>query len=257
MRLVTWNVNSLKARVDYVLDFLRTREPDIVCLQELKLPDTEFPHMAFEGVGYTAAVHGQRSWNGVAVLARGPIESVQVGLPGAEELGARLITAEVGGLSVTSVYVPNGKTVDHPDYGMKLEWLDLLAAYVEGMVGGDLPVVVAGDFNLCPADIDSYDPETFAGTIFHTDEERSGYERLLTAGLVDVFRSTNPDMPGFSWWDYRAGRFHKGEGLRIDLLLAERSVAERAAEACVDRDFRKKREGITPSDHAPVIVDLA
>jgi exodeoxyribonuclease-3 len=257
MRLVTWNVNSLKARVDYVLDFLRTREPDILCVQELKLADSDFPYMAFESAGYTVAVHGQKSWNGVAVIARSPVTTLHSGLPGGEDLGARLITVEVDGLSVSSVYVPNGKTVDHPDFAMKLDWLGLLADYVEGIVGGDLPVVLAGDFNLCPADIDSYDPETFAGAIFHTGAERAAYNRLVDAGLVDIFRDTHPDVPGFSWWDYRAGHFHKGEGLRIDLLLAERSVAERVEDALVDRDFRKKREGITPSDHAPVIVDLA
>lgn len=256
MRIVTWNVNSLKARLDYVLDFLRTRQPDVLCLQELKLPDAEFPAMAFEAEGYSAVVHGQKSWNGVAVVARSPLTAVRHGLPGAESDGARLVTAEVDGISVTSVYVPNGKSVDHADYRMKLAWLDLLGTYVEEVIGGERPVVVAGDFNLCPADIDSYDPDSFAGTIFHTAEERADYDRLLAAGLVDVYRHLEPDEPGYSWWDYRAGRFHKGEGLRIDLLFASPDVATRVRDAHVDRDFRKKRDGITPSDHAPVVFDL-
>lgn len=256
MRIATWNVNSLNARLDYLLDFLATRAPDVLCVQELKLADDAFPWVDVEAAGYHAVVHGQKSWNGVAVLAKSQPKLLEAGLPGQAGAGARVVTAEVDGLSVTSVYVPNGKEVGHADFPMKIAWLAALADYAEALTRGDLPVVVGGDFNLCPGDLDSWDPAGFAGHIFHTDAERGAYRRLLDAGLVDVFRAANPSDPGYSWWDYRAGAFHKGMGLRIDLLLASPSLAAAVGEVSVDRDFRKKREGRTPSDHAPVVADL-
>ncbi len=259
MLLVTWNVNSITARLDFVLDFLATRRPDIVCLQELKVDDDAFPRLAFSQAGYACATHGQRQWNGVGVLVRkdagpGP-EIVQAGLLGQEAAGGRLLTVRALGLTVTSVYIPNGKSVRHPDFALKLAWLDSLATYTEGLAreGGS---VVAGDYNLCPGDLDTWDPAGHAGHIFHTEEERSRFQRLLAQGYHDVFREQVPDERVFSWWDYRAGSFHKKQGLRIDLVLATGDVARRATAASVDRDFRKKREGRVPSDHAPVLVEL-
>lgn len=258
MRIVTWNVNSLKARLGYLLDFLETRQPDIVCIQELKLADPNVQALApaIKAAGYNIVAHGQPSWNGVAILSKATPKLLQIGLPGAEANGARLITAEIGGQSITSVYVPNGKSVQHPDFQAKLRWLDLFGNYVDALMADDKPVIIGGDFNLCPADIDSYDPEHFAGANLHTAEERQNYDRWSQAGLVDMFRKLDPDTPGFSFWDYRWGQFHRGKGLRIDLLLMEPQAANCAIGTCVDRDFRKKRDDRTPSDHAPVIVDL-
>ncbi len=260
MRLVTWNVNSMTARLDFVLDFLTTRGPDIVCLQELKLPDDGFPHLAFEQAGFRALTHGQAQWNGVGVLVRKSVDPeplvVTAGLADQQALGARLLTVKAAGLSVTSVYIPNGKMTTHRDFKLKLAFLDSLAAYARTCLDPNGDAVIAGDFNLVPADLDTYDPHGHAGRIFHTLDERSRYGHLLEAGFVDLFRAHNPDLQAFSWWDYRAGAFHKKQGLRIDLVLGTRSVAARLKGASIDRDFRKKREGRIPSDHAPVIVDL-
>ena len=254
MRIATWNVNGLRARLDFVTHWLRSREPDLVGLQELKLSDDQFPADAFEALGYRSLCHGQKSWNGVAILAKGEPVLTARGLPGQEELGARLITAEVSGLSFTTVYVPNGKTLEHEDYPRKLAWIDALIAHSEA---ASAPRVLCGDFNLCPQPLDSWNEAKLAGRIFHTDDERSRFERLLTTGLVDVFRQEHPDQQAFSWWDYRGGAFHRGQGLRIDFLLASPDANARVKSIEIDREYRKKKDGLIASDHAPVFADLA
>jgi exodeoxyribonuclease-3 len=256
MRIATWNVNGLRARQDFLLHWLRTREPDLVALQELKLPDGQFPHDVFAQAGYQALAHGQKSWNGVAVLAKKPITPVQIGLPGQEELGARWLEAEVEGLLVASVYCPNGKHTGHPDFPKKLAWYDALAEHLAARHRPDSGLVLGGDFNVCPAPIDSYDEAALAGRIFHTDAERARFRRLLDWGLFDLFRDRNPALRAFSWWDYRAGAFHKGHGLRIDFLLGTAPVRARLREVTIDREWRKKQAELTASDHAPVIAEL-
>jgi exodeoxyribonuclease-3 len=257
MRVATWNVNGLRARIDLLLLWLRDRKPDVVGLQELKLEDGKFPADALRSAGYHALAHGQKSWNGVAILSREPATATQVGLPGQEAAGARLLTAQIGDLSFTTVYCPNGKTVSHPDFPAKLAWLDALAAHLEASADAARPAIVCGDFNVAPAALDSYDEETLRGSIFHTDEERARIERLAKAGYADVFRTLHPAEQAFSWWDYRGGAFHRRMGLRIDLLLANPPALARARSAVIDRDFRKKQDGLTPSDHAPVYADLS
>ncbi len=263
MIVATWNVNSMGARLEFVLQWLRLRQPDLVCVQELKLEDAAFPHAALEADGYSAVTHGQLAWNGVAVLVRrerfpGGAEVVQRGLAGCEDLGARLVTARLGDLLISSVYVPNGKTVAHTDFQRKLAWIESLTADVERVHaahGG--PAIVGGDFNLCPGDLDSWDPEGLRGHIFHTDEERERWRALLARGrLFDVFREKYPEEQMFSWWDYRAGCFHKKQGLRIDFLLGNAAVRDRTTSVTVDREWRKKKGDLTPSDHAPVIAQL-
>ncbi len=256
MRIATWNVNSVKARLPYLLDWLATREPDVVCLQELKVPDDKFPHDALEAMGYQAHAHGQPRWNGVAVLCRRPGEVTQVGLPGAEDQGARLVTVTLDDLTITSVYVPNGKSVDHPDFALKLDWLAQLDTHLRDRHRDDGAMVVAGDFNVTCGDADTHDPEGLRGHIFHTDLEREAMAQLVDGGLTDLYRHVHPDGAMFSWWDYRGGGFHRNLGLRIDLLLASEALLPRVQEVWTDRDFRKKRDGQTPSDHAPVIADL-
>ncbi len=256
MRIATWNVNGLRARLDYVCDWLRTRRPDVVALQELKATDEQFPHEPLLEAGYHASVHGQKAWNGVAVLGREPPERVEAGLPGHEELGARLLSAEVAGLEILSVYVPNGKRVDHPDFRRKLAFFDALAEHLRPAVAAGGPLVLAGDLNVAPTALDTWDEEGHRGRIFHTEEERNRFRKLTALGLVDLYRARHPQGREFTWWDYRGGAFHRGFGLRIDFLLASPAVAERVREVTVDRDFRKKREGLAPSDHAPVIADL-
>lgn len=253
VRLATWNVNGLRARLDFVLAWLREREPDVVGLQELKLSDAQFPHAAFEALGYQAKTHGQKSWNGVAILAREELRISQQGLPGQEALGARLLAAEVGGLEFATVYVPNGKHLGHDDFARKLAWLDAL---VERLAERP-PAVLCGDFNVCPSDLDSWNPDQLAGAIFHTPEERARFQALLATGLQDVWRELHPDTQNFSWWDYRGGAFHRKQGLRIDFLLARPEFCARVRAAEIDREWRKKHDGLTPSDHAPVWLDLA
>jgi exodeoxyribonuclease-3 len=254
VRIATWNVNGLRARQDFLLRWLAARRPDVLALQELKLEDGLFPRTELEAAGYRVLCHGQKSWNGVALLSREPADPLQVGLPGQEDLGARLLAARVAGITAVSVYVPNGKTVGHEDFPRKLAWLDALARWLE--TRRDEPLVVGGDFNVAPTGLDSWDEERLRGRIFHTEEERVRFARLLGLGLVDVFRARHPALRAFSWWDYRAGAFHRGHGLRIDFLLASEPVAKRVRAAEIDRDWRKKQDGLTPSDHAPVFADL-
>jgi exodeoxyribonuclease-3 len=261
--VATWNVNSMGARLPFVLQWLRLRQPDLLCVQELKLEDAAFPHAALEAEGYAAFTHGQLAWNGVAVLARksrfpGEVEVVQRGLAGCEDLGARLVTVRLGEILISSVYVPNGKTVTHPDFEKKLTWLECLAADVERVHaahGG--PALLGGDFNLCPADLDSWDAEGLRGHIFHTDAERERWRALVDRGrLFDLFRERYPTEQTFTWWDYRAGCFHKKQGLRIDFLLGNAAVRDRTESVVVDREWRKKKGDLTPSDHAPVIATI-
>jgi exodeoxyribonuclease-3 len=254
MRIATWNINGLRARLDYVLHWLRSRQPDVVGLQELKLEDDQFPAMSFEAEGYKAVTHGQKAWNGVAILSREPAEVLQTGLPEQDAMGARLITARVAGLDFTTVYVPNGKSVDHDDYPRKLDWLDQLVAHWADTQPADSNAVLCGDFNLCPAPIDSWKEDP--ARIFHTDKERAVFTRLVDTGLIDLFRDRYPDEQKFSWWDYRMGAFHRNMGLRIDLILGTKAVRDRVTDVWTDRDYRKKQDGLTASDHAPVIADL-
>ncbi len=257
MRIATWNVNGLRARLDFVGHWLRERRPDVVGLQELKVADDGFPHEAITAAGYRALVHGQKSWNGVAVLSRESATVTQTGLPAQDDFGARLLTADVGDLSFTTVYCPNGKSVDHDDYAKKLAWFDDLARYVDDAKLADRPAILCGDFNICHTDLDSWGGERFRGHIFHTDAERERMERLLGLGFVDSFRQKHPDDGSFSWWDYRGGAFHKKQGLRIDLILSSPAAHARITEVRIDRDYRKKQDGLTASDHAPVIAELA
>lgn len=257
MRIATWNVNGIRARMDFVRHWLRERKPDLVGLQELKIDEAKFPHEAFEEEGYRAALMGQKSWNGVAVLSREPLEVLQRGVPGQDEFGARLLTVRAGDLVFTSVYCPNGKHTGHEDFPRKLRWFDDLLEHLDARHRPDAPAVLCGDFNVCPAPIDSWNEEELAGHIFHTDEERARMGRLLDWGFRDVFREKHPGLRAFSWWDYRGGAFHRRHGLRIDLLLATAPVLERVREVEIDREYRKKKDGLTASDHAPVWADLA
>jgi len=257
MRIATWNINGLRARFDFLLHWLRARRPDLVGLQELKLEDDQFPRAELEAEGYHAAVHGQKAWNGVAVLSREPLEIVHRGLSSQEEAGARLLAVKAAGMTFTTLYCPNGKSVGHDDFPRKLEWLESLLAHLERAHEASEALVLCGDFNICPSELDTWNEAKKRGTIFHTDEERSRFRHLLDWGLVDLYRREKPEGREFSWWDYRDGAFHRGMGLRIDFLLATEAVAGRVRSVEIDRDYRKKKDGLTASDHAPVMADLA
>lgn len=256
MRIATWNVNGLRARLEFVSLWLRERKPDVVALQELKLADEKFPHEHFEALGYQALVYGQKSWNGVAVLSRSGGEIVQRGLPGQDDFGSRCLVTLVDGLVFASLYCPNGKHLGHEDYARKLEWFRSLRSYLESEFADESQLVLGGDFNLCPTSLDTWNEEGFRGEIFHTEAERGLFQELLALDLQDLFRAHLPESQEFSWWDYRGGAFHKKQGLRIDFLLGRPAVVSRLRDVTIDRDYRKKQEGLTASDHAPVVADL-
>ncbi len=257
MRIATWNINGLRARKAFVRKWLEAREPDLVGLQECKLADAEFPAAEFAELGYHSIVHGQKGWNGVAVLSREPLEVVQVGLPGQEELGARMLRVRVADLDFTTVYCPNGKDIDHGDFPRKLAWYDALADYFRGEFDAAAAQILCGDFNVCPEPIDSWRGSAADGDVFHTEEERARFRALTALGFVDLFRHLYPDATAHSWWDYRGGAFHRRQGLRIDFILGSPALLGRVQDVTIDRDFRRKKDGLTASDHAPVFVDLA
>ena len=261
MRIATWNVNSLKARLGKVEEWLSYAAPDVVCLQETKMSDAAFPTMAFAALGYESAHHGNGRWNGVAVLSRVGIEQARAGfsgeLPEAIE-ECRILTASCAGVRVASVYVPNGRAVGSEQYDLKLAWLGRLRDDLATTTTADEAVVVCGDFNVAPEDRDVWDISQFLGATHVSGPEREALSELEAWGLVDAFRAVYPDADGlYSWWDYRAGDFHKGHGMRIDLVLVSRALAGRVRHALVDREARKGMgSDRPPSDHAPVFVDI-
>ncbi len=256
MRLATWNVNSAKARHFRLVDWLDRAQPDIVCLQETKLSDVDFDALYADDLhrrDYRYVHVGQGRWNGVAVLSRVGLDDVRVGLPeaGGTMAGeARAVAATCGGLRVWSLYIPNGRSLDDPTFPEKLKWL--IALHGE-LAGEPHPLVVAGDMNIAPTDADVWDPSAFDGSTHVSEPERTALAAIEDLGLVDVVRRRWPDDVVYSYWDYRAGMFHKNLGMRIDLLLATDDIAGRVAAAWIDRQARKGKD---PSDHAPVIVDL-
>lgn len=256
MRIATWNINGLRARIDFLCLWLEARRPDVVGLQELKIHHDHFPSEVFEPLGYHTLVYGEKAWNGVAILSREPAEVRHRGLPGQDEFGARLLSAQVGPLIFETVYCPNGKSVDHPDFPRKLVWFDALVSHWRAQHDPNQCIVVGGDFNIAPQAIDSWRGEAGEGSLFHTVDERSRLEKLMELGLYDLYREHHPDRQAFSWWDYRGGAFHRGQGLRIDLLLGSKPVLERLQAVEIDREWRKKQKGLTPSDHAPVYADV-
>lgn len=251
MRVATWNVNSLSARWPRVEQWVEANRPDVLLIQETKQTDAKFPSAGFAALGYEAAHHGQGQWNGVAVASRVGLADVERGLEGDAE--ARLVAATCGGVRVYSCYVPNGRALDDPHYAYKLDWLARLAALLGARDRGQA-TVVGGDFNVAPTDLDCYDPGAFVGATHVSEPERAALRALEATGLVDVTRALHPGEALYSWWDYRGGAFHRGWGLRIDLLYADAGLAARASASYVDRDARK---GEKPSDHAPVVADFA
>ena len=255
MRIATWNVNSLRARQERVEAWLGEVEPDVLLVQETKLAADAFPALPFEAMGYSSAHHGQGQWNGVAILSRVGLDDVVLDFAdgGEPDTDARIISATCAGVRVSSVYVPNGRSLDDDHYQYKLNWLDRLLAHLDTTCSPDDPIVIGGDFNIAPADADVHDPAKFAAATHTSQAERDRLSALEQWGLTDVFRYHHSADRVYSWWDYRGGDFHQGRGMRIDLLMCSRPVVERSEWCVIDRNARK---GKLPSDHAPVIVDL-
>jgi exodeoxyribonuclease III len=259
VRIATWNVNSLKARMPRVEEWLQYAEPDVLAMQETKLKDEAFPSMAFSALGYDSAPHGHNQWNGVAVLSKVGIEDVTTGFDAESvdpyEGDARLVAAKCGGVDVVCVYVPNGREVGTEFYDRKLVWLEVLHDWIAKTYTPEDPLIVTGDFNVAPEDRDVWSPKAFAGATHVTKQERAAVKKLERWGLVDGFRTQYPDTDQlFTYWDYRGGDFHKHKGMRIDLMLVTKPVAERITWATIDRNARK---GKGPSDHTPLVIDLA
>jgi exodeoxyribonuclease-3 len=256
VRLATWNVNSITARLPRLLDWLETRRPDVACLQETKVAADDMPVEELRGHGYEVAAHGMGRWNGVAVVSRVGLEDVRTGLddePGFPDPEARAIAAVCGGIRVHSVYVPNGRTPSDPHYAYKLAWLDALRSTIQAELTQHPMAVVCGDFNVAPTDADVWDPALFRFSTHVTPAERERLAGLRDLGLTDVIPRPGKGPNPFTYWDYRAGMFHKDMGMRIDLVYASGPFADRITDAWVDRETRK---GTGPSDHAPVIVEL-
>ncbi|MEZ4365655.1 MAG: exodeoxyribonuclease III [Kofleriaceae bacterium] len=254
MKLATWNVNSIRARHDRLLAWLRAQAPDVVCLQETKVEDAAFPVDALAELGYHAAIWGQRTYNGVAILARTPPADVERGLgDGDDDDQARLIAATVDGIRVVCAYVPNGGSVGSDKYAYKLRWLERLRAYLEARARPDQAWILCGDMNVAPDDRDVHDPAAWEGQLLCTPAERAGLQAALAWGMSDVFRHHHAEGGHYSWWDYRGLAFFKDQGARIDHVFATPPVVERSRGCVIDRAARK---GTLPSDHAPVIVEL-
>jgi exodeoxyribonuclease-3 len=255
VRIATWNVNSITARMPRVLEWLERVQPDVLCMQETKLADAAFPHAELEQLGYRSVAHGDGRYNGVAILSRVGLDRVSRGFanePGFPALERRAIAATCGGVRIWSVYVPNGRALDSPHLAYKLAWLEALRAAVQQELAAGQPLVLCGDFNVAPSDQDVWDPAQFVGATHVSPRERLALERLLQLGLTDVRPRALKGEP-FTYWDYRAGMFHKGCGMRIDLVLLSEALARSIQDAYIDRDARK---GTKPSDHAPVVVEV-
>ncbi len=252
--IATWNVNSIKARIGNVLEWLAEAGPDIVLLQETKVLDENFPRLEIEDLGYNVETAGQKTYNGVAVLSKSPIEVAHRALPGDDkDEQARYLEAFTAGLRVATIYLPNGNPVDSDKFPYKLAWMDRLLDRVRDLISTEEAVVLGGDYNLCPTDADVYDPVRFADDALCHPDSRRRYRSLVNLGLTDSFRVLHPQHGTYSYWDYQGGRWNKDEGLRIDHLLLSPEAADRLTGSGIDR---KPRGRDKPSDHTPVWADV-
>ena len=253
MKLATWNVNSIRARLTHVLDWLVANGPDVLCLQETKCVDEAFPFEPFREAGYHVVHVGQRAYNGVAALTRAPPSDVVKAPPGLDGEQKRVLALSVDGVRVVNVYVPNGERVGSPKYEFKLAWLETLRAWLEREAAAHARVAVVGDFNVAPEERDVHDPRLWRNQVLFSEPERAALHRIMAAGFEDVFRRFEQPPASYSWWDYRQGAFRRNLGLRIDLILASAALAERCRACTIDKTPRGRER---PSDHAPVIAEF-
>jgi exodeoxyribonuclease-3 len=257
MRIASWNVNSIRTRLEQLTGWLVRAAPDVVCLQETKVEDEGFPEAALAEAGYRSVFSGQKTYNGVAIAARHglSIDDVKRGLDGDDgDVARRMISATIEGVRILNVYVPNGQAVGTPAFGYKLAWMQRLLGELTASYRPDQEILICGDFNVAPEPIDVCEPKKWEGQVLFHPDERAALRRLLDWGLVDAFRACHPDKAAYSWWDYRTGAFRRNKGLRIDLALLTRPLAARCTDVWIDT---RPRELQRPSDHAPVLVELA
>ncbi len=253
MKLATWNVNSLKVRLPHLLDWAARARPDVICLQETKIEDPKFPLMELQAAGFHAAYSGQKSYNGVAILSRTPLEEIEAGVPGLVDDQRRVISGSVGDTRVVSVYCPNGQAVGTDKYEYKLRWYAAVRGWLKEELKRYPRLAVAGDFNVAPEDRDVYDPKIWEGRVLCSEPERAAFRALLELGFADAFRLFEQPERVFSWWDYRMMAFRRNWGLRIDHVLLSGELAQRCDRCTIDSSPRKLEQ---PSDHAPVLAEL-
>jgi exodeoxyribonuclease-3 len=253
MKIAAWNVNSLKVRLPQLLDFLATRQPDAVCLQETKLTDENFPAAELLAAGYHVVFSGQKTYNGVAIVSRAEATDVQHGIPGFDDEQKRVIAATVEGVRLVCVYCVNGQSLDSDKYSYKLAWFDALTAWLKDELTRHPKLAVLGDYNIAPEDRDVHDPEAWKDSVLVSEPERERFRNLLALGLKDSFRLFEQPEKTYSWWDYRMMGFRRNHGLRIDHILLSPALAAACTASTIDRDMRKLER---PSDHAPVIAEI-
>ncbi len=254
MKIATWNVNSLKVRLPHLLDWLAASSPDVVCLQETKLDDANFPAAALEAAGYGAVFSGQKTYNGVAILARAPLAAIDAGIPGFEDAQRRVLSATAGDVRVVCAYVPNGQAVGSEKYEYKLKWLRAFADWLRGELAAHPNLVVLGDYNIAPEDRDVHDPNRWAGQVLCSEPERAAFRALLGLGLKDSFRLFEQPEKSFTWWDYRLNAFKRNLGLRIDHILVAPALVAKCTGAAIDLAPRRLER---PSDHAPAVAEFS
>ena len=251
MKIATWNVNSIRVRLPQVLEWLKKESPDVLCLQETKVTDEDFPVEDFRNAGYHAVFAGQKTYNGVATLSRVPADTVVASLPGVDDTHKRLLASTIAGVRVVNVYIPNGEAVGADKYAYKLSWLDALEKFLAGELQVYPRLAVLGDYNIAPEEIDVHDPKLWEGRVLFSDKERAAFRRFVQLGLVDVFRKFEQPEKSFSWWDYRMNGFKRNLGLRIDHILCSTALLADCVACQIDKEPRRHER---PSDHAPVMA---
>lgn len=252
-KIATWNINSIKVRLPHVLEWLATNEPDVLALQETKSQDENFPLDAFTEAGYQCVFSGQKTYNGVAIVSKLAASDVVTDISGFEDPQRRILIATIAGIRICNLYVPNGASVDSDKYVYKLHWLQQVTDFVQQQLQSYPRLVVLGDFNIAPSDLDVHDPKVWQGAVLVSNKEREAFQQLLALELDDCFRVFNPDDSGYSWWDYRGGSYRRNNGLRIDHILASSAMSEILSSSWVDQPLRAWEK---PSDHVPVCAEF-
>jgi exodeoxyribonuclease-3 len=251
-KIATWNVNSLRVRLPQVLNWLADAQPDVLALQETKLIDADFPIEAIQQAGYQVIFSGQKTYNGMAILSRRPATNIITGFPDYEDPQRRLLAAVIDDIRIVNLYIPNGDNIHSEKYQYKLAWLKQLDVFLKNELQGHSQIIVLGDFNIAPDDIDVHDPKQWAGKVLFSEPERNAFRDMLQVGFIDTFRQLNPAEKVFSWWDYRMNAFKRNVGLRIDHVLSSHALASQCVKCYIDKLPRTHER---PSDHAPVIAE--
>ncbi len=256
MKIVTWNVNSLNVRLEHVLDWIGDNKPDVLCLQETKQTNEKFPHDAFSSIGYHSYHNGQKTYNGVAIISNNPLQNVSIDLPNYDDAQKRIITGQylskkLGSVQIVSAYVPNGQSLDSEKFIYKMSWLECFSEWSKTLLKKNKHVILTGDFNIAPADIDCHNPDEWQGKILVSPQERDFFNTILNLGFQDSFRILNPDDKLYSWWDYRMAGYRRNLGMRIDHILSSESLQNNLSKSFIDEHPRKLER---PSDHTPVVT---